>query len=367
MQKRISVLVVDDSALMRSLLTDLLSSDRQINVLGAAKDAYEARDKIKQLNPDVITLDVEMPKMDGLSFLRNLMRLRPMPVVMISTLTEKGAAVTLQALELGAVDFVAKPKVDVQHSLEDYAAEITAKVRAASSAKVTRLEKASTTAKPGNKGSIQDATRTFKYSTTDKVIAIGASTGGTEAVKEVLMGMRPNCPGIVIAQHIPPVFSRSFAERMNETTRLKVCEAEDGQKILPGHAFVAPGDYHLTLRRDGAKYVCSLNQSDPVNRHRPSVDVLFESVAKAAGDNAVGVILTGMGKDGAMGLKRLRETGAYTIAQDEETSVVWGMPGAAVNEGGVDHLLPLEKIARRIMDCVVAPPAAVRKPVAQQG
>ena len=292
MGQPVKVLVVDDSALMRNLLTELLNSDRSISVVGAARDAYDARDKIKALSPDVLTLDVEMPKMDGLSFLKNLMRLRPMPVVMISTLTEKGADVTLRALELGAIDFVAKPKIDVEHTLEAYAEDITTKVKAASIAKVGRISPQADTKIAASAATEPE----LRYSTTDKVIAIGASTGGTEAIKEVLLGIRPDCPGIVIAQHIPPVFSRSFADRMNEVTRLTVCEAVDGQQIRPGHAFVAPGDRHLTVRRDGAKYVCRLNSNEPVNRHRPSVDVLFDSVAKAAGDNALGVILTGMGK-----------------------------------------------------------------------
>ena len=352
MSDNIKVLVVDDSALMRNLLAELLNSDRRITVVGAAKDAYDARDKIKELNPDVLTLDVEMPKMDGLSFLGNLMRLRPMPVVMISTLTEKGAAVTMRALELGAVDFVAKPKIDVAHTLEEYAEDITSKVKAASTARVGR-----TAPNPGVSRSAATSNAPvgeLNYSTTDKVIAIGASTGGTEAIKEVLLGLRPDLPGIVIAQHIPPVFSRSFADRMNDVTQLSVCEARDGQQIRPGHAYVAPGDQHLTVRRDGAKYVCRLTDGEPVNRHKPSVDVLFDSVAKAASDNALGVILTGMGKDGAQGLKRMQEAGAVTIAQDEQTSVVWGMPGSAVAAGGVDNVLPLESIAGKVTNLILS-------------
>lgn len=355
MSKKIRVLVVDDSALMRKLLTELLNSDPQIEVVGSAMDAYMARDKIKKLNPDVLTLDVEMPKMDGLSFLSNLMRLHPMPVVMVSSLTEKGADVTLRALELGAIDFVSKPKVDLEHTLDDCAQEITSKVKVAAQACVNTMmrQKSATPAKaaqPTNGAARAKAGGNGAYSTTDRVIAIGASTGGTEAIKDVLMGLRPDCPGIVITQHIPPVFSRSFAERMNQVSPLVVCEAQDGQQIRPGHAFVAPGDQHLSVIKDGARYRCKLDSNPPVNRHRPAVDVLFDSVAETAAHNAVGVILTGMGKDGALGMKRMHDAGAATIAQDEQTSVIWGMPHAAIEEGGVDQVMPLRKIAQRMTE-----------------
>ena len=349
----IRVLVVDDSALMRKLLTELLNSDPQIEVVGTAMDAYVARDKIKKLNPDVLTLDVEMPKMDGLSFLSNLMRLHPMPVVMVSSLTNKGAEVTMRALDLGAVDFVSKPKVDLAHSLEDCANEIIRKVKAASLACVdTLLHHAD---RPDVHHSLRDTVVITepvsigsKYRTTDKVIAIGASTGGTEAIKDVLLRLRSDCPGVVITQHIPPVFSRSFAKRMNAISRLAVCEAEDGQQIRPGHAYVAPGDQHLLVVRDGARYHCKLLDSEPVNRHKPAVDMLFESVAETAADNAIGVLLTGMGRDGSKGLKRMHDAGALTIAQDEQSSVIWGMPHAAIEEGGVDKILPLNKIADKL-------------------
>ncbi|HHQ14254.1 MAG TPA: chemotaxis response regulator protein-glutamate methylesterase [Chromatiales bacterium] len=346
----IRVLVVDDSALMRKLLTDLLQSDPEIEVVGAAKDAYMARDLIKQLNPDVLTLDVEMPKMDGLSFLSNLMRLRPMPVVMVSSLTERGADVTMKALNLGAVDFVSKPKIDLEHGMEHCAIEIIDKVKAASVARVAALartagrpdciqpEKPVSVAKPARR----------HYRTTDQLIAIGASTGGTEAIKEVLERLRADSPGVVITQHIPPLFSRSFADRMNRCSELTVCEAEDGQLILPGHAFIAPGGRHLKVVRDGARYRCKLSDAEPVNRHRPSVDVLFESVADSAGPNTVGVILTGMGNDGAAGLKKLRDLGAHTIAQDEKSCVVWGMPRVATEIGAAELVLPLGKIADKL-------------------
>ena len=353
--RKIRVLVVDDSALMRKLLTELLNSDPAIEVVGAAMDAYVAREKIKKLNPDVLTLDVEMPKMDGLSFLSNLMRLHPMPVVMVSSLTEGGAEVTMRALDLGAVDFVSKPKVDLAHTLEDCAAEITGKVKAASAACVTTLQKHSTSldvhySMRDTQTGIEPPSIGSKYRTTDQVIAIGASTGGTEAIKEVLVRMRPDSPGIVITQHIPPVFSRSFAERMDQCSRLVVCEAEDGQQIRPGHAFVAPGDRHLLVVRDGARYRCRLDDGPPVNRHKPAVDVLFDSVAENAADNAVGVLLTGMGRDGAKGLRRMHDAGAITIAQDEKSSVIWGMPHAAIEEGGVDKILPLENIAAKLTE-----------------
>lgn len=348
---KIRVLVVDDSALMRKLLTELLNSDPEIEVVGTAMDAYVAREKIKKLKPDVLTLDVEMPKMDGVTFLGNLMRLRPMPVVMVSTLTVKGADLTMRALDLGAVDFVSKPKVDVAHTLEDCAVEITTKVKTAAKACVNTLACVASRADQPHRAveaTGAAASSGINYRTTDRVIAIGASTGGTEAIKEVLIRMRPDCPGIAITQHIPPVFSRSFAERMNQCSPLAVCEARDGQQILPGHAFIAPGDRHLEVVRDGARYRCRLHDGEAVNRHKPSVDVLFDSVARNVGNNAIGVILTGMGRDGALGLRRMRDAGATTVAQDEQSSVVWGMPHAAIEEGGADTILPLQTIAAKV-------------------
>lgn len=342
MKKPIRVLVVDDSALVRKILTEILSEAPDIEVVGAAHDPYMARDKIKELNPDVLTLDVEMPRMDGLTFLRNLMRLRPMPVVMVSSLTARGAEVTLHALELGAVDFVRKPDRDVAYSLQDYSLELIEKVRMASRVTVRPL------AVPPAAAQKTDAVpvRTIQtFRTTDRVIAIGASTGGTEAIKEVLMRLPPDTPGVVIAQHIPPGFSAAFAERMNRQTGLVVKEAADGDRVMSGHAYIAPGDHHLLLIRDGARYTCRLAQSEPVNRHRPSVDVLFRSVGKAAGKNACAALLTGMGADGAQGLKELRDLGVHTIAQDEATSVVWGMPGEAVKRGAAAEILPIQNVA----------------------
>jgi two-component system chemotaxis response regulator CheB len=335
------------------MLTESLSSDRGIEVVGTASDPFVARDKIKKLNPDVLTLDVEMPRMDGLTFLSNLMRLRPMPVVMVSSLTEFGASITLDALEIGAVDFVTKPKIDLAHTLDEYSQEIIAKVKAAAHAQVRARD-----IRPSAVGSIsekhsadviikQGAQKHFR--TTDRIIAIGASTGGTEAIKTVLMGMPPDAPGIVIVQHIPAAFSGPFAERMNRCCAMTVCEAKDGQQILNGHVYIAPGSHHLLVERDGARYICRLSDGPPVNRHRPSVDVLFRSVAQNVGVNAIGAILTGMGADGAQGLLEMREAGVPTIAQDERSSVVWGMPGEAVKRGAAELVLGLDDIAGRLM------------------
>jgi two-component system, chemotaxis family, protein-glutamate methylesterase/glutaminase len=352
---RIRVLIVDDSALVRRILTEVLSADPALEVVGTASDAYMARDRIKQLNPDVLTLDVEMPKMDGVTFLRNLMRLRPMPVVMVSSLTEHGAEVTLDALAVGAVDYLPKPKIDIAATLTDYADELRAKIRTAATARVRPYT--GVAAAPGSNGIAPrlgvDAVLARvpvrrQFRTTDRIIAIGASTGGTEAIKEVLVQLPADTPGIVITQHIPKAFSTPFARRMDACCQMTVYEAQDGQVILPGHVYIAPGDRHLLVVRDGARYVCRLDDGPPVNRHKPSVDVLFRSVAQQAGRNAVGVILTGMGKDGAVGLKEMREAGSPTIAQDEATSVVWGMPGEAVAMGAAAETLALGQVAARI-------------------
>jgi two-component system chemotaxis response regulator CheB len=352
---KIRVLIIDDSALVRDLLSKILATDPGIEVVGTAADAYIAREKIKQLNPDVVTLDVEMPKMDGVQFLRNLMRLRPMPVVMCSSLTERGADVTLTALELGAVDFVTKPKIDLAHTLDDYAAEIISKVRIASRARVRALAAdPAPGGAPSSGGGVRANTdamsltagaRPLRFKTTDQIIAIGASTGGTEAIREVLVRMPPDAPGIVISQHIPAAFSRPFAERMNGCSQMTVHQAEQGQLIMPGHVYIAPGDRHLVVDRDGARYRCRITEDAPVNHHRPSVDVMFNSVARNVGPNAIGVMLTGMGSDGARGMVAMREAGARNIAQDENTSVVWGMPGSAVQAGAVDAVVPLHAVA----------------------
>ena len=355
--EKVKVLIVDDSALIRKMLTEILAGDPMIEVVGTAQDPYVARDRIKALTPDVLTLDVEMPRMDGITFLGNLMRLRPMPVVMISTLTERGAEITLQALELGAVDFVSKPRLDVQAGMEAYAEEIRAKVKMAAGVPTARLaRRASAHARPevipkfNADAVLGSSTSSRPLKTTETIVAIGASTGGTEAIKEVLTRLPANAPGIVITQHIPAEFSGPFARRMDSLCALSVCEAIDGQQVLPGHAYIAPGGRHLLVRRSGARYLCSLSDGPPVNRHRPSVDVLFRSVAQSAGLNAIGILLTGMGDDGAQGLKEMREAGASTLAQDEASSVVWGMPGRAWAIGAAQALLPLGAVAAGILE-----------------
>ena len=340
----IKVLIVDDSAMVRQLLTEIIAADRAFTVVGSASDPLIAREKIKQLQPDVLTLDVEMPRMDGLTFLENLMRLHPLPVLMVSSLTERGAEVTLQALELGAVDFITKPKIDVKAGLTAYADTLREKLRVVAGAKVGRmhggLPAASAPAKPA-------MPRTYR--TTDRIIAIGASTGGTEALKVVLSQMPADAPAIVITQHIPAAFSAPFAQRMDRHSAMRVCEASDRQPIIPGHAYIAPGDQHLEVARDGARYICRLSAAPPCSGHRPSVDVLFRSVATQVGRNAVGAVLTGMGSDGAQGLLQMHESGAATLVQDEASSVVWGMPGAAFKIGAANRCFPIEHIAAEIL------------------
>lgn len=350
MAKKVKVLIVDDSALVRQMLTEILNSSSDLEVVGSAHDPLMAREKIKNLNPDVLTLDVEMPKMDGVTFLSNLMRLRPMPVIMVSSLTEKGADITLQALELGAIDFVSKPKSDLAHTLREYSDEIISKVKMAAGVKVSSIGARKLEVEKRNSADaiIEKSSERRLFKTTDKIIAIGASTGGTEAIKEVLVRMPADTPGIVITQHIPEAFSTPFARRMDSVSAMTVLEAQEGQQILPGHVYIAPGNKHLLVNRDGARYTCQLNDGPAVNRHKPSVDVLFRSVAQHVGPNAISVILTGMGDDGAKGLSEMKQAGSPTVAQDEKTSVVWGMPGEAVATGCVDYILPLEKIALKI-------------------
>lgn len=348
---KIKVLIVDDSALVRQLLSRILSSDPALEVVSTAIDPFDAREKIKYFNPDVLTLDVEMPKMDGIRFLDNLMRLRPMPVVMVSSLTERSAEVTLQALELGAIDFVCKPKIDISHRLEDYAKEIINKVKAAKKARIRPLVKNtrdSPKALPTHQIPTQKTTPKF-FKFTEQIIAIGASTGGTKAINNILTDLPVDSPAIVIAQHIPKSFSMSFAKRLNSLIAMTVYEAEDGQSILPGHVYIAPGDRHLMILRDGARYRCKLSNQSPVNHYRPSIDILFRSIAQSGGPNAIGVILTGMGNDGAEGIKEMHAAGAYTIAQDKKTSTVWGMPQEAIKRGGVDKVLPLSEISRALL------------------
>ncbi|KAB7768372.1 chemotaxis response regulator protein-glutamate methylesterase [Xanthomonas sp. LMG 12461] len=342
------VLIVDDSAVVRQILTEILSGAPGVEVVGSAADPLLAREKIKRLNPDVITLDVEMPRMDGLAFLENLMRLRPTPVVMISSLTERGADTTLQALSLGAVDFVSKPKLDVARGLEEYAEEIIAKVKNASKAKVRALDRPAAP-KPAGATATPAAVSSLKFRTTDRLIAIGASAGGTEALRVVLEGMPADAPAVVMTQHLPAGFSTAFADRLNRHSAMAVREASEGEAILPGHAYLPPGGKHLQVIRDGARWRCKIDDGPPVNRHKPAVDVLFQSVARNAGANAIGAILTGMGDDGARGLLEMLQAGASTLVQDEATSVVWGMPGTAFRLGAAQEVLPLDKIAERLI------------------
>jgi len=353
-QDKSKVLIIDDSALVRQMLTEILNSDPRLEVVGVASDPIAAREKIKKLRPDVLTLDIEMPKMDGITFLSNLMRLHPMPVIMVSSLTEKGADVTLQALEIGAIDFVAKPKLDIKQGLKDYSEELCDKVASAAGStildnwKSQSVDSIQTTPK-NTTDAVLGKSAPRKLTTTEKIIAIGASTGGTEAIKEILMRMPADFPGTVITQHIPAAFSAPFAVRMNKNCAMTVCEASDGQQILSGHVYISPGDEHLIVERSGSRYICRLNNGPAVNRHRPSVNVMFRSVAQNVGSNAIGIMLTGMGDDGAEGMKEMHDNGAHTLAQDEKTSVVWGMPGEAVKAGGVDEIVSLHNITNKLI------------------
>jgi len=345
LHKKIRVLVVDDSALMRRVLTDLIGAEGDMEVVGAARDPYVAREMIRSLNPDVITLDVEMPRMDGLKFLENLMRLRPMPVLMVSTLTEKGSETSIRALELGAVDFITKPKLDVARTMSEYGEVIADKIRAAAQARFP--ERAPRPLLPL-------ATIGDSAISTGRLISIGASTGGTEAIRKILVTLPPDGPGILITQHMPEGFTKSFAARLDTLSRMRVKEAEDGERVLPGHAYIAPGHSHLLVQRSGARYLVRLSQSEPVNRHRPSVDVLFRSVAEHAGANAIGVILTGMGKDGAQGMLDMHLAGAYTLAQDEASCVVFGMPKEAIAIGAVDEVASIEDMPALLLKQLAA-------------
>ncbi len=346
--RKIKVLIVDDSALIRSLLTEIINSEPDLEVVGAAPNPLVARELIKQTNPDVLTLDVEMPKMDGLDFLERLMRLRPMPVVMISSLTERGSEITLRALELGAVDFVTKPKLSIAEGIKEYAELIGDKIRAASLAKIKQPVSSN------KEYSAQIPKLNNPLISSEKLIIIGASTGGTEALKAFLTQLPADAPGILVAQHMPAGFTKSFSDRLNALCKIQVSEAQGGERILPGHAFIAPGHSHLLLTRSGANYVTELSNSEPVNRHKPSVDVLFDSAANVAGKNCVGVILTGMGKDGAQGMLRMREAGSYNFAQDEASCVVYGMPKEAVHLGGVHEILPLNDMPSKVLAYLAA-------------
>jgi len=345
------VVVVDDSALVRSLLTEIINRQSDMECIGSASDPFAAREMIRNLNPDVITLDVEMPRMDGIDFLSKLMRLRPMPVVMVSTLTERGAEVTLKALELGAVDFVAKPKIGVADGLKQLADEITDKVRTASKARVTKPQSAAVTSTvAGAALPTRPAPQSIGRLSTEKIIFIGASTGGTEATKEVLMSLPPDSPAVVITQHMPPGFTKSYANRLDGLCKIRVKEATDGERVLPGHAYIAPGGFHLSVERSGANYIARVTDGEPVNRHKPSVEVLFDSAARVVGQNALGIMLTGMGADGARAMRTMKDAGSYNVCQDEATCVVFGMPREAIAAGAANEVLPLGRIAQHVID-----------------
>ena len=371
------VVVVDDSALVRSLLTEIINRQPDMECVGAAADPLVAREMIRNLNPDVITLDVEMPRMDGLDFLSRLMRLRPMPVVMVSTLTERGAEVTLRALELGALDFVAKPKIGITDGLKQLAEDITEKIRTASKARIRRVvvpplapvplatsalgsaaaamhAPAASTSAAGQASQFgglgRAALPAIGRLSTEKIIFIGASTGGTEATKDVLIHLPADCPAVMITQHMPPGFTKSYAARLDSLCRIRVAEARDGERVLPGHAYIAPGGVHMSVERSGANYIARVTDGEPVNRHKPSVEVLFNSAARVVGPNALGVMLTGMGADGAKAMRVMRDAGSFNIAQDEASCVVFGMPKEAIAHGAAHEVLSLNRIAPRLIE-----------------
>jgi two-component system chemotaxis response regulator CheB len=344
--------VVDDSALVRQTLTDILASDSEIEVIGSAADPYAAVKRMETQAPDVITLDIEMPRMDGLTFLRKLMSQHPIPVVICSTLTEAGSETTLRAMEYGAVDIILKPKLGTRQFLEESRIRVLDAVKAAARAKLQKLLPASplkVQPKLSADVVLPGPTGKAMFQTTDKVVAVGASTGGTEALREFLEAMPQNCPGIAIVQHMPEHFTAAFAKRLDSICRITVKEAKDGDTILRGQALIAPGNRHMLLKRSGARYYVEVKDGPLVRRHRPSVDALFRSAARYAGKNAVGVIMTGMGDDGAPGLKEMRDVGAYTIAQDESSCVVFGMPQEAIKLGGAVKVLPLGAIAHDVV------------------
>lgn len=339
------VLVVDDSAVMRGLLTQMINATPDLEVVGAAEDAHMAREMIKTLNPDVVTLDVQMPRMDGLEFLERLMRLRPTRVVMVSAFTQAGSDTTLRALELGAIDFIGKPRADNPQAIDEYGDELADKIRSAAAARLRRMPvRQEVAAQPKTAASVGRAA-----DSNSRIIFIGASTGGTEAIKEVLLGFPEDCPPTLIVQHMPENFTASFASRLDSLCAPRVVEAQGGERVESGTVFIAPGHSHLQIRKSAGGYVTELLTTPPVNRHRPSVEVLFDSAAQLIGRNALGVILTGMGKDGAQGLLRMRQAGARTFGQDEASCVVYGMPREAAIVGAVEEVVSLENVARRVL------------------
>jgi len=340
----IKVLVVDDSAIVRKIFTDQLSKEPGIRVVGTAPDPYVARDKIVTLKPDVLTLDIEMPRMDGLTFLKKLMRYKPMPVIIVSSLTPKGGKLALEAIESGAVEVLCKP--GASYSVGDMGKQLADKIKAAALARIRPVDRSR---KPVAQQKVSFRNRSLQE-TTNKVISIGASTGGTEALKHVLMKLPPTIPGILIVQHMPPKFTTAFAERLNELCDITVKEAQDGDHVLTGRALIAPGNYHMLLRRSGARYYVSVETGPMVHHQRPAVDLLFESTAEYAGANAVGVILTGMGADGAKGMVQMKNAGARTIGQDEASCVVYGMPKEAAKMGAVEIVSPLQQVAQEIIN-----------------
>lgn len=347
---KIKVLVVDDSAVVRQVMSDILNSDPEIEVMATAADPFQAAERMAAEIPDVITLDVEMPRMDGLTFLQRLMTQHPLPVVMCSSLAENGSETALRALELGAVDIITKPKVGVKQFLDESRIIICDTVKAAAMSRRRPLHTQRVVQPKQNADAMLEKPRSnAMIQTTEKVIAVGASTGGTEALRVFLEALPHDTPGMVIVQHMPEKFTRSFADRLNETCKVTVREAKDGDSVIPGQVLIAPGNFHTLLKRSGARYYVEVKEGPLVSRHRPSVDVLFRSAARYAGKNCVGVILTGMGDDGAQGMLEMKKAGAQTIAQDEATCVVYGMPAQAVKLGGVDKELPLEQIAREVL------------------
>ena len=341
MFKKIKVLIVDDSAVVRKVLTSLIANEHDMEVVATAPDPYSARDKLVSLKPDVMTLDIEMPRMDGLTFLKKVMHYFPVPTVIVSSVTKKGCETSLKAMELGAVSVVPKPSE--AYSIESIEPQLINAIRSASMARLK---------KPVVNEKIKPKPGLVSITTTNKIIAIGASTGGTEALKEVINNLPSNSPGVLVVQHMPAGFTAAFAERLNSSAQMEVREAKDGDSVLPGTVLIAPGDFHMVLRRDGARYLVRLKKGPQVWHQRPAVDVLFKSVSEFAGNNAIGVILTGMGKDGAHGMKMMKDTGSINIAQDEKTSIVYGMPRAAYETGAVDFVVPLYDIAQQIVEIV---------------